>query len=320
MHLENSSPVRHHSISRRKCLQIAGASAIGLYVNRGFALAQDNAGDALPEFPIVAVEYSFDLPAEIPGGWTRVAFDNQGTMDHQAVLLKVRDGATLEALQAALQTPDLGAILALAESVGGTGCGPGLSASVVVDLAPGDYVAVCMIPGDDNIPHYLKGQQAPFSVTESDATGTPPSAGLSVSMSEMTFSGLPAELPAGPQVWEVTNAGTQPHELTLVKLAEGMTIEQGFQIFGVGAESATPGDGAMASMEPESGTPAGGSMAMQGPPFVAIGGVSPMSPEQSNLLELDLAPGNYIALCFVPDPASGAPHFMMGMIQGITVA
>jgi len=36
-------------------------------------------------------------------------------------------------------------------------------------------------------------------------------------------------------------------------------------------------------------------------------------------LALDLAPGTYIALCFVPEEETGAPHALMGMVQVFTV-
>ena len=34
--------------------------------------------------------------------------------------------------------------------------------------------------------------------------------------------------------------------------------------------------------------------------------------------DLDLRPGNYVALCFLPGPG-GAPHMAMGMLQQFTV-
>jgi hypothetical protein len=36
-------------------------------------------------------------------------------------------------------------------------------------------------------------------------------------------------------------------------------------------------------------------------------------------LALDLQPGTYVALCFIPDEAPGAPHALLGMIQVFTV-
>jgi hypothetical protein len=40
----------------------------------------------------------------------------------------------------------------------------------------------------------------------------------------------------------------------------------------------------------------------------------------SGYAELELAPGNYVAICNIPSPkGNGAPHFMLGMVQGFTV-
>ena len=33
----------------------------------------------------------------------------------------------------------------------------------------------------------------------------------------------------------------------------------------------------------------------------------------------DLAPGAYVAFCFVPDPVNGMPHVMLGMTQIVEV-
>jgi hypothetical protein len=36
-------------------------------------------------------------------------------------------------------------------------------------------------------------------------------------------------------------------------------------------------------------------------------------------LVVDLAPGSYLAACFVPDRDSGAPHAFLGMLDVFTV-
>ena len=33
----------------------------------------------------------------------------------------------------------------------------------------------------------------------------------------------------------------------------------------------------------------------------------------------DLDPGEYVAICLIPDAATGQPHLALGMIQGFTV-
>jgi hypothetical protein len=84
------------------------------------------------------------------------------------------------------------------------------------------------------------------------------------------------------------------------------------QLLGVGMASPEAMSGAMGEATP--------AMEMGPPPFAMIAGVAPMSPGNTNYLMLDLQAGNYITLCFVPDMATGMPHFMMGMIAGFTVA
>lgn len=304
-----SNLLHSRSLSRRSALQLTGVASIGLLARPQHALAQDSAADALPEFHVVAVEYSFDLPAETPAGWTGVTLDNQGTMEHHVALLRLRDPAMRADLEAALQTPEFGAIFAYADSLGGPMIGPGSTASVLIDLPPGDYFAICAIPDADGTPHYLKGQQAPFSVTGEASAGEAPAADLSIDMSEMVFTGIPETVPAGAQIWKVSNIGQQLHEMAMVQLAEGLTVEQAMQMFGLSPATATAGGEATPAMD------------MSGPPpFTVVPSIAPMGPGQTNYLELDLAPGTYIAVCFIPDMATGVPHAMMGMTASFTVA
>jgi hypothetical protein len=36
-------------------------------------------------------------------------------------------------------------------------------------------------------------------------------------------------------------------------------------------------------------------------------------------MDLDLQPGNYAFICFVPDAATGKPHAELGMMRALTV-
>lgn len=106
--------------------------------------------------------------------------------------------------------------------------------------------------------------------------------------------GIPASIPAGQQLWKVVNEGAQPHEMLLAQLTPG----------------ATAMDFAMAAFDPAASGP---------PPGQPIGGLQAIMPGSSAWLELDLAPGTYAAICFVPDPESGQPHLARGMISEYTV-
>ncbi len=37
------------------------------------------------------------------------------------------------------------------------------------------------------------------------------------------------------------------------------------------------------------------------------------------MIVVDLKPGNYLAICNIPDPASGKPHSALGMIKEFMV-
>ena len=96
----------------------------------------------------------------------------------------------------------------------------------------------------------------------------------------------------GKQVIEVRNAGRQSHELVLVKLVPGKTAHD------VIASIENP-------MRPQAGMP--------------IGGVTPMSMGETNWISVDLEPGSYALICFIPDMGDGKPHFMHGMTKEFEV-
>jgi hypothetical protein len=102
---------------------------------------------------------------------------------------------------------------------------------------------------------------------------------------------LPNQLKAGPALLKVTNQGPQPHELTLLKLAPGKSAQD-----------------ALAFLEKPAGAP----------PFADAGGMGALASGMSGWIKLNLTTGNYVALCFVPDP-TGKPHFAMGMISSFSV-
>jgi hypothetical protein len=111
---------------------------------------------------------------------------------------------------------------------------------------------------------------------------------------------------AGPQIWQVTNTGAQPHYMIIERLPGPITEEQfdeliGFQ-FGIAEAGATP--------SPDLPNPA---------TFMQAGGIGVLSTGQTAWMELNLEPGNYVAVCFIPDQETGMPHLAMGMYEFFTV-
>ncbi|MGK2849899.1 MAG: hypothetical protein ACSLFN_03175 [Candidatus Limnocylindrales bacterium] len=260
----------------------------------GSADASAPAG-GVQDLEITGTDFAFETPASVPAGPTRITLVNAGKEEHQAQIAGIKEGSTFEDLTAALAGPDESAALALLTLSGGpTGVQPGASRSTTSDLPAGNYVFLCFVQSADGIPHLAKGMIAPIEVTASTAAGTVPAGDTKLTLQDFAFVGLDT-LSAGAHEVAVTNNGPQPHEATIVKLADGVAAADLAAMF--------------TSTAPPSGPP----------PFTTAGGVAGIAPGATVNMTVDLPAGNYAFLCFVPDPASGAPHAALGMIGALTI-
>ena len=125
------------------------------------------------------------------------------------------------------------------------------------------------------------------------ATPTPQINQVSFTAEDYSFTG-PASIPAGMTAITLVNAGQELHHQQLVKLAEGLTLQD-----------------LLAALESEEEGPP--------PPGVSIsGGVGLLAPGVTGRITLDLEAGNYAMICFVGD-ANGVPHVALGMVTTLTV-
>ena len=92
---------------------------------------------------------------------------------------------------------------------------------------------------------------------------------------------------------QVENVGPQPHEVVLARLAPGKTIKD-IKEWEMGGEKGLP-------------------------PVSAVGGVSPMMANVSGQFTVELTPGDYALICFLPDGKDGKAHLMHGMVKQIKV-
>ncbi|MDQ3809458.1 MAG: hypothetical protein M3336_04130, partial [Chloroflexota bacterium] len=242
-----------------------------------------------------ATDFTYNLPDSIPGGIVTLAMRNAGREEHQAQLLKLNAGVTLEQFLAALGQGETQA-LALVSLAGGPGAlnpGPG-SEEVTLDLQPGNYVVVCFIPSPDGVPHVAKGMLKPLTVTAppAGAPGAQPTARVTVNLKDFDFE-TPATLPSGRNPWRVTNSGPQPHEVQVVRLGPGGSANDVLRFFSA----------------PPSGPP----------PYQAVGGFQAIDANGSGSLTLDLSAGEYAFYCAVPDPGSGRRHLELGMLKQVRV-
>lgn len=261
----------------------------------GCGPAEDRSQEAAAPGPndvhVVAADYAYQLPDTIPAGPTRFHLENRGTELHHLVLVQLIEGKTLGDLAAVnLET---GPPPAWIRFVGGPNSpAPGSTSVGIVTLEPGSYALLCVIPSPDGKLHVAKGMARALTVVPGGETRRLPAADLTMTLNDFDFV-LSAPLTAGRHVIRVETAQGQPHEVFLARLEPGKTAQDLLRW--------------IASMQ---GPPPG--VAMGGATFIPGGGF--------NLIEVDLQPGEYALICFLPDATDGKPHFVHGMVKQLTVS
>jgi hypothetical protein len=278
---------------------VAVAASAAILCVASFLLAQGSAGARTqdvgvtpPVIDIMASDYAFDAPDTLPAGLVTIRLMNHGREPHHAQVLRLNDGVSFDDFAAALQAEGDRA-LRLTTLTGGPGALSTLKTTeVTLDLTPGSYALACFISGPDGVPHLAKGMLKPLTVTPTGAQqASAPEVSGTMLLRDFSFD-LPDTVPAGTVSYRVVNAGPQPHELNLLKLAPGASASE------------------VLAWQPDQGTP---------PPFEAVGGMNGLSQGVDDYLTLDLQPGEYVAICNIPDPGSGVAHSRLGMIRLFTV-
>ena len=239
-----------------------------------------------------AKEFSFEGPDSIPAGLTMFHLTDAGQQLHHLQLIKLEDGKTFADYQAASKAA--GPPPAWAVPYGGVNP-PALGETTIASevMEPGNYAVVCFVEGPDHVPHIAKGMAKALKVTESpNANTTEPTADVTMTLSDYTFT-LSKPLAAGRQMIKVENAASQPHEVVLVQIEPGKTMQDVRKwVF-----------------------------EMKGPPpGKPLGGIPAFIKGKNAFFEVNLAPGDYGLICFVPDAKDGKPHVEHGMVQQFKVS
>jgi hypothetical protein len=269
--------------------------------------AEDQAEPApatVQHLDVVGTEYAFDLgdsPTGLVPGWTSVTFRNEGDEAHQVMFARIKDGVDpAEVSAAAAGDSSGGAVIPFVDMLGGVSyIGPGRSIEAMVDLPAGTVVAVCYVPDPDGVAHGLLGMQSALTVDD-DAPVEAAPAGVEppevVGTIELADDGyvIPDELPAG--WYRVVNtdegeAGEGLHELSIMRLERRL------------------GDGELDELVADLASNEPTSVALE-----ALGGLGAISPGFEGYLHLDLPPGDYLAVDFMPDPGETRPHLLDGYV------
>jgi hypothetical protein len=238
----------------------------------------------IPSITITAVDFAFKQATTIPPGLVDIKFMNNGALPHQVQFARIIHG-TYDNFKAVLLKQGPAAFKLVSFYGGDNTIDPGHSEDVILDLPSGQYASICFVEDADGVPHYMKGMISSFNVSGSPSNASVPQASGEVVLKNFSFV-LPGNIPSGPVTLKVTNQGDQPHEIAIVKLAPGKNLQDVLNFLQ---------------------KPAGP------PPFANAGGLGAIATGTSQWFKLNLQPGQYAALCFVPDPASGKAHYMLGM-------
>jgi len=128
--------------------------------------------------------------------------------------------------------------------------------------------------------------------TVAPTTTLAPPTRLDIVAKEYEWSGLPDELPAGSYPMSFHNEGTEAHEISVFRNTENIPLEE---LFKLGPE------GMKAKVE-EAG------MLISGPGTAA-----------DHEVTLELTPGEYEVVCFIPAASDTQPHFAHGMHRTLVV-
>lgn len=244
----------------------------------------------IPAVTVEASDTALNVPADVPAGMVTVTVNNSGQAPHGPLFARLNDGVTQEQFMEALMTDESGmAAIALVTLLGGAQVQPGASGQATFDFKPGNYIALDFGAGPPLI--------ASFTATAgSGAAPAAPAAGVTVDLIDFQFT-MPEQIKAGAQTWQIENKGTQWHEMVVFKLDEGVTVQDLMAMM----MSETPPDGP--------------------PPFEQMAFWAPMSAGERAWMEVDLPPGEYTVICFLPDFASDPPtsHLEHGMVRTLTV-
>jgi plastocyanin len=236
-----------------------------------------------------AFDYQYDAPDTIGSGPTTIRLINDGPEPHHLYLVRLEGGRTLQDLMQHL-AGNHGVMPYWAVDVGGpsTPGAPGEETNATLDLEPGEYAILCVVPSPDGTPHIGKGMARPLTVVERPPPlAAMPAADVVMTLYDYGFR-MDRPITAGRRTIRFENTAVQSHEVVFVRLAPGRTVQDFLRFLR---------------------NPAGA------PPGKPIGGITNIARGEVNLAEIEFEAGDYGLLCFTPDAMYGMSHVELGMVD-----
>ena len=239
---------------------------------------------SVPAVTISARDFSFEMPDSLPSGWVALTLRNDGKFNHHGLAMRLKDGATLEQLLAAVGQE--GAQPPADKSFFIPDTDSGQQNQATVELAPGNWVLLSVARGNpaDPTPDFAKGSVKAFTVTEAGSGSAPPVADATLSIGKDNYT-IP-ELSAGTHTLKIANASGSPDGWAfIIKLGN---------------------DTKAADILPAFNALFGGQAPAKMPNFRPVGGLMGYNLGSSFYTTLNLEPGNYAVIASVG--AQGFPY------------
>lgn len=156
---------------------------------------------------VTASDYAFDAPDEIPSGWTRIHFKNEGEEPHLLMFSRLPEGKTVDNYLSEAGVPfnktwyqlrngeitpqqfgetlgrEMPAWFFEVQFSGGVGLVmPDSVSEATVNLPPGNYAIECYARTEDGEIHFMEGMVRPLKVTEVNSGNQPPNEDLLVTI------------------------------------------------------------------------------------------------------------------------------------------
>ncbi len=290
----------------------------------GGSAAEKSAAPKPTTLPINTTDVGQDrfntkAPASIKGGLVKIVFENAGKMPHEAQLLRVDGGHTVQEAVEIITSED-DKTPEWMHAAGGVGITPpGQQGTAFINLPAGNYGVISMGAGgpEEGPPPATRGALAEFEVTEGQPGELPQASATIVAEDEgehkeggegqATGEGQETEdhkhsfeatgLKPGRNTVLFDNRSEELHHVVLAPIVGDTTLEE--------VEEAVTSEG-----PPE------------GPPpldFENIVNTAVLDGETKQVTELELKEGRYALLCFISDREGGDPHVAEGMLEEVTI-
>jgi hypothetical protein len=246
------------------------------------------------ELVVIVTDSGLEAPDQVDAGLVNVRMFNRARGLHNIVVLKVERLDRLGTIAELLRANDWN--VPWIKPLGGPErVGPGGMSSAIAILEPGRYVLADVgdagANGRQGLSETSVRELSVLKPLGPERQVAMPATELTIRLNEWAVS-LNGPLRAGRRTVGIENAGRLEHNLWIVRLLPGHTMQEALRW----TERA---NGAM--------------------PFEPIGGTTVMARYRSVNVTLDLLPGEYALICGLYNPLSRKTHAQHGMVNQITV-